>query len=65
MRCKSIITSVLYDKSPDTSGETYVGGSPDEGGQGKCRTYLAAFTSKLGLMLYSRSGSSLTRRSFR
>ena len=64
MRCKSIITSVLYDKSPDISGETYVGGSPDEG-EGRCRTYLAAFTSKLGLMLYSRSGSSLTRRSFR
>lgn len=31
MRYKSIITSVLYDKFPDISGETYVGGSPDEG----------------------------------
>ena len=32
MKCKSIITSALYDKSPDISGETYVGGSSDEGG---------------------------------
>ena len=32
MRRKSIITSALYDKSPDISGETYVGGLPDEGG---------------------------------
>lgn len=32
MRCKSIITSVLYDKSPGISGETYAGGSLDEGG---------------------------------